>query len=134
LEPSKFRRCGDLGTTRDGATVIEGELKSGWEAWCLFVNLARQCENHSRMYQYLECIKDGQITTQKYQGKSLEFDEPHIVVFANWPPHVNQVSLDRWKIYELINGELVGVDTYKLLRDQSAIAVDGNEPTWSGLV
>lgn len=118
LHPTLYRRSTDMGTSRDAATIIEGELQSGWEAWGLFINMARQAEHHSRMYQYFENIKDGQITTQKYQGRSLEFDEPHLIIFANWPPRVRELSLDRWKIFEIVDMELVPVDTYALLKTQ----------------
>jgi len=146
LDPVKYRRAGDLGNSRDGATTIEGMLKSGWEAWGLFINLARQTENHERMYRYIEDIKDGCVTTQKYQGRALEFDEPHVVVFANWPPMTwfnghETISIDRWKIFEIINDDhLVKVDQYKLRMEQiekfrGGVEVDGNtQPSWAGLV
>lgn len=126
MDSAKYRRCSDMGTNRDAATIIEGELKSGWEAWGLFINLARQCENHSRMYKYMECIKDGSMTTQKYQGKNIEFDEPHIIVFANWPPIVRELSLDRWKIYEISEDTLKPIDKYTLLKGQEAEGLVGS--------
>ena len=127
LYPQKYRRTTDLGNSRDAATMIEGELQSGWESWGLFINMARQAEHHSRMYQYMENIKDGQITTQKYQGKSLEFDEPHLVIFANWPPRVNQLSMDRWKIFEIRNSELVRIKTRDLFRRQEMSRLDSED-------
>jgi len=52
----------------------------------------------------LECIKDGSLTSTKYEGKALIFEPKHVLVFANDPPSESQVlrlSKDRWVVWEL---------------------------------
>lgn len=107
IEKSKYRIFTDLGTSKDSSTIVENELKSGWDSWGMFINLSRQAEHHTRMYSYIENIKDGSVTTQKYSGKTLRFDPPHVVILANWPPITNQLSMDRWLIYKIVDNKLV---------------------------
>jgi len=49
-------------------------------------------------YEAVEALKDGLVTSEKYQGSTMTFDTPHVVVFANVLPSVNKISLDRWDI------------------------------------
>lgn len=100
-EPNKWFMCKDLGTSRDGATVITNALDSGWTGHGMILDLPRQAENHSRMYSYIEEIKDGVVTAQKYQGSTRVFNIPHLIVFSNWMPMLNKLSRDRWDIREL---------------------------------
>lgn len=101
LYPEKFIYTTDLGTTRDAATIIGNALQNGWEAWGMFINLSRTAENHDRMYSYIEELKDGRVTAQKYNGRVIRFDSPHIVIFANWMPKISNLSADRWKIRKM---------------------------------
>lgn len=93
----------DMGTSRDAATIIKNAIDGGWKQKCIIVDLPRSVENaKQRIYQYLEDIKDGSCTVTKYQGcGSLLFDQPHMVIFSNWKPVFNAVSVDRWDIREI---------------------------------
>lgn len=88
----------EMGTAKDAATIVNGALKNGWEQWGLFMDLPRAAQNHTSIYVNLENIKNGLITTQKYEGGTQFFDSPHIVVFSNWPPVVDLLTPDRWDI------------------------------------
>lgn len=57
-------------------------------------------------YQMIETLKGGFITSPKYESKTKIFDSPHIVCFANKPPKVDEMSLDRWLICKIVNGAL----------------------------
>lgn len=119
LYPNKFLFTTDLGTSRDAATIILNSLQGGWEQWGIFINLSRGAENHDRMYQYLEDIKDGRCAAQKYNGQIVRFDSPHVVVFSNWMPKTKALSFDRWKIriMKTVDGE------YKLSKPLKKITI-----------
>lgn len=97
----------DMGTARDAATCVQRALNNGWNHHGMIINLPRAAENHTRMYEYIEDIKDGLITAQKYAGETCVFDNPHIVIFSNWIPTVTNLSKDRWKIFEILDKNLV---------------------------
>lgn len=50
-------------------------------------------------YKSIESIKNGMIYSGKYEGGQMYFNSPHVVVFANEPPDLNnKLSMDRWVI------------------------------------
>ena len=105
-EPDLFFTTQDLGTSRDAATILANKLESGWnqsaDEWSsILINLVRSSENHQRMYTYIEDMKDGRCTVQKYKGKSLRYDTPHVVVFANFLPIIKCVTISRWKVFRV---------------------------------
>lgn len=63
-------------------------------------NLVRSTENRCN-YAALEQIKDGLIFSAKYKSGMKIFNSPHVVVFANYPPHIGEMSFDRWKIKQI---------------------------------
>lgn len=113
----------DLGNAREAATVLEGVFQSGWAGNTIIIDLTRCAEHHDRMYDYLERLANGRITSQKYKGKRLKFDKPHIIVFSNFTPHTDKMSLDRWQIktinddYELV--KLSVNDIIKIQKENS---------------
>ncbi len=58
-------------------------------------------------YASIEKIKNGCFMSGKYEGGMVNRNCPHLVVFANFPPEKEKLSLDRWKIYKIENLELV---------------------------
>lgn len=112
---NKFIATGDLGTARDGATLIHNHLLAGWRPGGIFINFTRSTENHERMYEYLENLKDRRVTGQKYSGRVIKFDMPHVVVTANFLPRFECMSLDRWDV-RVIDLNAEGVHTMKRLK------------------
>lgn len=49
-------------------------------------------------YGMLEQIKNGMIYSGKYEGGQCLFESPHIIIFSNYEPDVENMSLDRWNI------------------------------------
>jgi hypothetical protein len=94
----------DLGTSRDSATIINGSIKTGWTGKGICINFPRKAENHDRIYDYIEMIKDGVITQQKYYGGTNYLDNPHVVCFSNFLPHTTSMSVDRWDVREITEG------------------------------
>ncbi|AXH77952.1 MAG: Rep catalytic domain protein [Cressdnaviricota sp.] len=97
-EPQNWFVAKDMGTSKDAATVIKNALNSGWTGHGMIIDLPRQAANHKRMYSYIEEIKDGMVTTQKYSGQTCIFNIPHLIVFANWKPLFYMLSKDRWDV------------------------------------
>lgn len=58
------------------------------------------------LYAAMESVKDGFFVNLKYETKQILMNPPHVVVFANHLPKRHHISADRWKIYELRNGQL----------------------------
>lgn len=55
-------------------------------------------------YAILEQLKNGMLFSPKYGSITKQFEIPHIVCFANFPPVKSSLSLDRWHIVELLAG------------------------------
>lgn len=66
-------------------------------------------------YQSLENIKNGLVTSGKYEGGTVAFNNPHVIVFANCEPDYKKMSKDRWQIH-YINEQFAGdfVDGFAL--------------------
>lgn len=116
-EPEKFYGVNNLGGARDFGTIFESAVEAGWNGHCLIVNLSRSAESKS-IYEPLEMAKDGMVTSTKYQGKTHIIKNPHIVVFANWLPNVDKLSLDRWDIKEIDADGTAHNLTLKVVRDK----------------
>lgn len=58
-------------------------------------------------YNAIECILNGMITNTKYETGIKCFNPPHILVFSNFMPNTDNMSLDRWKITDLTPENLV---------------------------
>lgn len=54
-------------------------------------------------YKSLEAIKNGMVMNTKYETGQKLFNPPHVIVFSNFPPDVNNetVSADRMHVYEI---------------------------------
>lgn len=80
------------------ATSIDEFIKkNGNTVLVVIFNFTRQQEVHN-VYQALEELKDGLVTSEKYKGKTIFFNSPHVVVFANYLPEIKHLTIDRWDI------------------------------------
>lgn len=68
-------------------------------------NLARTTEGIS--YKGIEAVKDGLMTSQKYESTTLVFNCPHVWVLANQEPDQHKLSADRWKLWSVVDDILV---------------------------
>jgi len=87
--------------SREAAHQLTSSLKNGWTSHGIIVDLARTAEHSRQIYEVLECLKNGCITSTKYQGANLRFQIPWVVVMSNWWPNIQALSQDRWDIREL---------------------------------
>lgn len=68
----------------------------------VFFDLARM-KQELVQYDVMECFKNGQFYSTKYECKNVKFNTPHVVVFSNWYPDTTKLSADRWDIREINN-------------------------------
>lgn len=130
--PQDVLSLSQMGGQRDAPTIVKNALENGWSSKILVVDLPRTAETHS-IYSPLESIKNGSMTAVKYQGTSVVFPAPKIVVFANFLPNKQKMSLDRWKIYKLSTA-LVGHSITLVRVPTSAVYLDSGadgEEHWS---
>lgn len=66
----------------------------------VLVNLPRSSEGYVS-YDALESLKDGMIFSAKYESGAKVFNNPHVLIFANFPPDEDKLSLDRWVVTRL---------------------------------
>lgn len=107
-----------LGSSRDVVETINTKRKNGWTGRVLLINLSRSSERFD-FYNVLENLSDGAMTRLKYNGGDIRYKAYHVVVFANWPPKVEKMTSERWKIKQLFGkgntAELVSIDSRVLL-------------------
>lgn len=56
-------------------------------------------------YEAIESIKNGRFFSSKYESGMVRFNKPHVICFANEPPCVERMSVDRWVIEKLSKEE-----------------------------
>lgn len=97
----------------------------------IVLDLPRSLEDKFISYGAIEQIKNGLIFSGKYDSVQLVFPIPHVIVFANNPPDMSQMSRDRWHIVRISPQE--GVSN---LEPPFTIESEGEEdvvplgPTW----
>lgn len=67
----------------------------------VIIGVPRDCFFTRQTYAAIEAIKDGLIQSSKHKGGWLIFNEPHVIVFANYAPREEAMSLDKWVIEEV---------------------------------
>lgn len=58
-------------------------------------------------YGSIEKIKNGCFMSGKYEGSIVNRNCPHLFIFANFAPEQEKLSLDRWKVFTIVDQELV---------------------------
>lgn len=71
-----------------------------FELNCVVLDVPRANENNVS-YKSLEEIKNGMICNTKYETGMKLINPPHIIVFCNSEPDIEQFTSDRWKIFEI---------------------------------
>jgi len=95
------------GGHKDFAMMIATAKKNGWDQRCFILDMPRQAENFASIYTSLECVKNGKVTSLKYEGQSVMFNRPHCLVFANFEPDRSKMSADRWRVHKLLPGGIL---------------------------
>lgn len=109
-----FDRKGNMGKTEFGkylavnhnAIPLEGKKNdilycaAQFDADIYYWDLERSMEDYVS-YASIEKIKGGIYMCAKYESQPIKRNCPHIYIFANFPPDMTKLSLDRWMIYNL---------------------------------
>ncbi|UYD39099.1 MAG: replication associated protein [Wigfec virus K19_545] len=98
--PDQYYVVSQTNGMKDFATIIANAIDGGWKNHGLIFNLARS-DAELKIYKPIESIKDGLLTSVKYSGKTMVFNCPHVVVFANFLPDTEKLSKDRWVIRKI---------------------------------
>lgn len=88
----------NVGTKSDFGQNIRNLVDRGWKGEGIIIDLPRSYTRGNELYECLESIVDGRITTTKYTGGTIDIGFPKVWVFANFRPTFKSLSLDRWRI------------------------------------
>lgn len=55
-------------------------------------------DNMDHIYTTMENFKNGMYLSTKYESRQRIFEIPHIIVMANYEPHYDKLSKDRWDV------------------------------------
>jgi len=73
----------------------------------VFFNIPRDSDDNGMIsYKALESLKDGLITSTKYESSTMVFNSPVVWVFSNNLPEIEKLSQDRWKLWTIENDML----------------------------
>lgn len=65
----------------------------------IIYDLARTySDNMDHIYTTIENFKNGMYLSTKYESRQRIFEIPHIIVMANYEPHYEKLSKDRWDV------------------------------------
>lgn len=78
------------------------------EPKCMFVDMPRAMDKRhlGSLYAAIEEFKVGCAMDMRYRYREWWFDSPQVWVFGNVEPNLNYMSMDRWKIWTINDGEL----------------------------
>nr|QKV51230.1 putative replication associated protein [Crucivirus sp.] len=85
------------------------DIACAWERGNVCIDYART-DSTERNYDIIEKIKNGLMFSAKYQSCtkfSEQYKDVHVICFANEPPDVTKLSMDRWRIYNIVDKKLV---------------------------
>ena len=81
--------------------IIEYKKSTGSLPDLIVINLPRSFNHDYLSYTGLEEVKDMFFYSGKYEGGMVDGNCPHLIIFANEPPDMDEISLDRWCVSEL---------------------------------
>ena len=79
------------------------QLASYTKVRAMILDIPRNKAIQYLSYDTIEAVKSGQVNSTKYVPIRKSFDSMHVICFSNSWPNVHALSLDRWKVYELIS-------------------------------
>ena len=89
-------KCADM---KNG--IMQYKMAKEYYPEIIIVDLPRTFNNDYVSYTGIEEIKNGCFYSGKYEGGMALFNSPHIIIFSNEGPAMENLSMDRWVIVEL---------------------------------
>lgn len=109
------------GRYEDMTYLLAAAQKNGRDLnipFTFILNVPRDVSSDHISYKALEAIKDGLMTSPKYESTSLVFNSPHVWVFSNSPPNLDKLSADKWELYTInILNQLIPYNPYNTPED-----------------
>lgn len=100
---TKFWMVTNASGSRDFGHAVSNAFNAGWTGHCMLFNLSREVEEYN-IYGPMEMMKDGVLTTTKFNSRTMIWDSSHVVVMANFMPDYSKLSRDRWVVWKLSGG------------------------------
>lgn len=88
------------GKASDAHFGIMNRIEKGLDCKIVVFNISR-ASGKKLSYVGIESIKNGMFFSAKYESGMVVFDIPHVVVFANYEPMFEKLSMDRWKVVNI---------------------------------
>ena len=112
---------------RDVAHLIKQAIDNGdWNKKIVFFDFSRSIKK-SINYDTIEDVKNGMLTSTKYNGGFISFKSPHVVIFSNFYPDVDALSRDRWDIRDITDVERPKPRVVRSIRPRSKYSVSVTE-------
>lgn len=99
--PNKTIYLNNVGQIRDFCQNLKIYHEQMWEGDTMILNFTRNFHDKTHIYQACEMTLDKFITCTKYEGGGFWLKKMHVVIFANFTPKVEEMSHDRWSIFEI---------------------------------
>lgn len=81
--------------------ILQMKEKKGYFPKIILIDLPRSYKTEWLCLPSIEDIKNGCFYSGKYEGGMVLMNHPHIAIFANTEPDLDQLSKDRWNIISL---------------------------------
>lgn len=81
------------------AIALVNKTTGEWPELCI-IDVPRENAN-AVSFSTIEKLKNGLAFSSKYESGMLVFPPMHLIIFANAPPDLTKLSIDRWHIIEL---------------------------------
>lgn len=94
-----------------GAIPLEGKkndilyVAAEYESSIYVFDIERSMDEAYVSYGAIEKIKNGFYMCGKYEGKPIDRDNPHVIIFSNYEPDYSKMSKDRWNVVNIREGE-----------------------------
>lgn len=85
--------------------IIDYVKTNGDTPELILVNLPRSFNHEYLSYTGIEEVKDMYFYSGKYEGGMVDGNNPHLIIFSNEEPDEDELSMDRWKCYNIDNDQ-----------------------------
>ncbi len=115
------------GAGKDIFCGIAATLEQKKEIDIVLINIPRSVEDANRVsYAAIESTKDGIFFSGKYKSDMCLFNSPHVLVFSNFPPILEKLTSDRWRIIYITDEDMAPVIEKEGPSRDSSTAVDSS--------
>lgn len=103
--------------------MYETKLESGWKksepaTFVVDIPRAMSARGMTQICASMETAKDGYLWEKRYKFRSLTIPPPRVVIFSNRLPNMNDLSLDRWDLFNWTPDGIWPLDAAELLNKQ----------------